>query len=136
MPEVIRRVGLVVLLLLAACAPRRIPPERAPSPAGAMQEGKASWYGGRFNGRKTASGEIFDDRLMTAAHKTLTFGTEVRVTNLNNGKQVVVRINDRGPYSPGRIIDLSRGAAERLDMIRSGVVPVRLEVTRPGKRRR
>ena len=90
--------------------------------------GKASWYGGRFHGRTTASGESFNQYAMTAAHKTLPFGTRVKVSNTNNGKSVVVRINDRGPYKRGRVIDLSKGAAELIGMIRSGVVPVKIEV--------
>lgn len=95
---------------------------------GSGLSGKASWYGGRFHGRTTASGEPFNKFAMTAAHKTLPFGTRVKVTNKNNGKSVVVRINDRGPYKRGRVIDLSRGAAELIGMIRSGVVPVQIEV--------
>jgi rare lipoprotein A len=90
-------------------------------------EGKASYYGDRHHGRKTASGERFDQHALTAAHRSLPFGSQVRVTNLGNGKSVVVRINDRGPYAKGRIIDLSKKAAERLDMLRAGVVPVRVE---------
>lgn len=90
-------------------------------------EGRASFYGLRFKGRPTASGEIFDPQAMTAAHRTLPFGTRLLVTNTVNGRSVVVRINDRGPYTHGRILDLSRAAAERLEMIRSGTAPVRLE---------
>jgi rare lipoprotein A len=91
-------------------------------------QGTASYYGGRFHGRKTASGERFNQNAMTAAHKTLPLGTKVRVTNLRNGETVDVKINDRGPYIKGRIIDLSKGAARRLGMIRSGIAKVRLEV--------
>jgi rare lipoprotein A len=91
-------------------------------------QGIASYYGGRFHGRKTASGERFNQNAMTAAHKTLPLGTKVRVTNLRNGETVDVKINDRGPYIKGRIIDLSKGAARRLGMIRSGTAKVRLEV--------
>lgn len=91
--------------------------------------GKASYYGKRFHGRKTASGERFDMHAMTAAHRTLPFGTKVRVTNTTNGKSVDVRINDRGPFGDGsRIIDVSQGAAARLDMIRAGIATVTLEV--------
>ena len=90
--------------------------------------GSASYYGKRFHGRRTANGESFNMNSMTAAHKTLPFGTKVRVTNRRNGKSVVVRINDRGPWSDGRVIDLSRAAAEDLDMIDRGVVSVTLEV--------
>lgn len=95
---------------------------------GRVLRGKASYYGGRFHGRKTASGERFNKNAMTAAHKKLRFGTRVRVTNLQNGRVVIVRINDRGPYGPGRVIDLSEAAARRVDMIRAGVVPVTVEV--------
>lgn len=90
--------------------------------------GAASWYGAQFQGKPTASGEPFDPQKLTAAHKELPFGTEVRVTNEANGKSVVVRINDRGPFAGKRIIDLSRGAAERIGLIKRGVAPVRLEV--------
>ncbi len=93
-----------------------------------LQRGKATWYGGRFHGRKTASGERFDKNAMTAAHRKLPFGTRVRVTNLANGRTAIVRINDRGPFSKGRIIDLSEAAARKVRMIRRGVVPVTLEV--------
>ncbi|MFG0584317.1 septal ring lytic transglycosylase RlpA family protein [Pseudomonas sp. zjy_9] len=95
--------------------------------SGGSETGKASYYGQAHHGKRTASGERFDQRALTAAHRTLPFGTRVRVTNLNNERSVVVRINDRGPFVRGRIIDLSRAAAERLDMLRAGVVPVRLQ---------
>src|SRR5690606_13032527 len=95
----------------------------------AVERGKASWYGGRFHGRRTASGERFDKHALTAAHRRLPFGTTVRVTNRRNGRSVTVRINDRGPFGRrGRIIDLSEAAARRLDMLRAGVVPVVVEV--------
>ena len=117
------RLLLIVLtsLLLSACASQSL------SPGGYSAEGKASYYGARHHGNKTASGERFDQYALTAAHRSLPFGTRVRVTNLRNDKQVVVRINDRGPYARGRIIDLSYKAAEQLDMLRDGVVPVRVE---------
>ena len=88
----------------------------------------ASWYGPGFNGRLTANGEVYDQEALTAAHPTLPFGTQVRVTNLTNGRQVVVRINDRGPYIAGRGIDLSHGAAVVLDMEDQGITQVALEV--------
>jgi rare lipoprotein A len=97
-------------------------------PAVAQQEGMASWYGGKFHGRLTSSGEIFDTNDKTAAHLTLPFGTIVRVTNLSNGFSTVVKINDRGPFVEGRIIDLSRAAAEELGMLTQGVAPVSIEV--------
>ena len=90
--------------------------------------GRASWYGPGFHGRRTANGEIFNSNAMTAAHRSLPFGTRVRVTNVRNGRSVIVRINDRGPFIGGRIIDVSAGAARRLNMISSGVAPVRLEI--------
>ncbi len=103
-----------------------------------LERGKATWYGGKFQGRKTASGERFDKRALTAAHKTLPFGSVVRVTNLANRRSVVVRINDRGPYGKGRVIDVSEAAARKLKMIRAGVVPVTVEIIKlaPRKPRR
>lgn len=89
--------------------------------------GKASWYGPGFHGRKTANGERYNQNAMTAAHKSLPFNTKVRVTNLENNKEVVVRINDRGPYIRGRIIDLSKKAAKMLAMLSSGTAKVRVE---------
>lgn len=88
----------------------------------------ASWYGPGFAGRLTANGEVFDPSQMTAAHKELPFNTLVRVHNLENGHSAVVRINDRGPFKPGRIIDLSRAGAEAIGMIGSGVARVQLEI--------
>ena len=91
-------------------------------------EGAASWYGREQHGHLTASGERFDMHAFTAAHRSLRMGTWVRVTNLRNGRQVVVRINDRGPYSHGRVLDLSYAAANVLGMLNAGVVHVRAEV--------
>ena len=98
-----------------------------------VQHGYASWYGGKFHGRKTANGETYNMFAMTAAHRTLPFNTWVRVTNLENGRSVVVRINDRGPFKDKkkRVIDLSLGAAKELDMLEAGLVEVRLEILRP-----
>lgn len=90
--------------------------------------GKASWYGPGFHGRLTANGERYNQNAMTAAHPSLRFGTRVKVTNLNNGRSVVVRINDRGPYAGGRVIDLSAAAARSLNMINSGVAPVEVTI--------
>jgi rare lipoprotein A len=92
-----------------------------------VQEGLASWYGGKFQGRRTASGELFDTLQFTAAHRTLPFGTVVLVTNLRNGRSVTVRINDRGPFIQGRIIDLSMAAATAIGLTGEGVTPVRIE---------
>ncbi|MCL2806294.1 MAG: septal ring lytic transglycosylase RlpA family protein [Treponema sp.] len=93
------------------------------------QDGIASWYGREFDGRPTASGEIFDSSKLTAAHPTLPFGTELEVTNIHNNKKVTVRINDRGPFVAARIIDVSRAAAELLDMVVTGTAPVKIEST-------
>lgn len=90
----------------------------------------ASWYGPGFHGRRTANGEIFNQYAMTAAHKSLPFGTKVKVTNLNNGRSVVIRVNDDGPHIPGRVIDLSQGAAAKIGMLSSGTAPVKLEILR------
>lgn len=89
---------------------------------------KASWYGPGFHGRRTANGERFNQNDLTAAHRTLPFGTKVKVTNLHNGRSVVVRINDRGPFSRGRVIDLSKAAARIIGVFQSGTAPVVLEV--------
>lgn len=91
-------------------------------------EGYASWYAGKFQGRTTASGEVFDTNELTAAHKTLPFGTVVVVTNVRNELEVAVRINDRGPFVEGRVIDLSRAAAEAIDMTADGIAPVSLTI--------
>jgi rare lipoprotein A len=102
------------------------------SPKGLLQlaaaTGQASWYGPGFYGNRTASGEVLRPGTYTAAHRSLPFGTRVRVTNLNNGRSAVVRINDRGPFTGGRIIDLAHGAASDLGVTASGVATVRLEV--------
>lgn len=90
--------------------------------------GEASWYGPGFHGKKTASGEIFDQKEMTAAHPSLPMGTEVKVTNLDNGEKIKVKINDRGPYAKDRIIDLSHAAAKKLDMENEGTAEVKIEV--------
>ncbi len=98
--------------------------------------GMASYYGPGFANRPTANGERFDPRAMTAAHRSLPFGTRVRVTNLENGRQVVVRINDRGPYRKGRVLDLSRAAAHKLGFLDDGVAHVRIEVLKGRKSRK
>jgi peptidoglycan lytic transglycosylase len=122
-------VGVVVLATTAAgCglfgrASAPLPPER-----GATEVGVASWYGPGFHGKATTSGEIYDQRDLTAAHPSLPLGTRVAVTNLDNGKQVEVRVNDRGPFAKSRVIDLSYAAARTLDMIGPGTARVRIEV--------
>ncbi len=98
-----------------------------PSHEGFSEQGMASWYGRDFHGKKTSSGEIYDMHAMTAAHKTLPMGTLVRVTNKDNGREAVVRINDRGPFVRGRIIDVSYAAAKRLGLVDSGTARVCIE---------
>ncbi len=115
-------------LLLQSCAPYQ-------AHKGSVyhkQRGKASWYGPGFAGRKTANGERFNPNQLTAAHRKLPFNTTVRVTNLENDKSVIVRINDRGPYAGRRIIDLSKAAAKKIDLIGKGVAMVQIETVRPG----
>ena len=90
--------------------------------------GMASYYGGKFHGKRTASGEIFNKNAMTAAHRSLPFGTKVKVTNLRNGRTVLVRVNDRGPHVRGRIIDISQAAAKKIGLLHAGTVRVKLEV--------
>jgi rare lipoprotein A len=148
---------LAIAVILAGCAGRRptsvtvpaAPNPSAPAPVptpgaeqppagpsvgigpglgGYTEEGMASWYGPPFHGRQAANGEIFDMNELVAAHRTLTFGSVVRVTNKNNGLSVTVRIIDRGPFISGRIIDLSLAAAKAINMVGSGVAPVRIEV--------
>ncbi len=116
-----------------ASAPAAMPaPAAAPAPAVApaatAADGKLAWYGGKFNGRRTASGERFNAGALTMAHKDLPFGTRVKVTNLVNQRSVVLRVNDRGPMQADRIGDVSLAAARQLRMVRSGVVNARLEV--------
>jgi rare lipoprotein A len=107
------------------------PEARAQAKNQPYQVGTASWYGEYFDGKQTASGEDFDMYDMTAAHPTLPLGSYVRVTNLRNGKAVVVKVNDRGPIVPGRIIDLSYGAARALQFQEQGLQKVRLDVVKP-----
>lgn len=120
---------------LAACtgSSPRFTPSAAPhlqvgGSYSAGEEGTASYYADEFHGRKTSNGEVFDMDSLTAAHRSLPFNTTVRVTNLNNNLSVVVRINDRGPFVEGRIIDLSLAGARAIGMIGTGTAPVRLEV--------
>lgn len=122
-PRSRRRPGLLALAVLALALPFGVASASAP-----IEEGKASWYGAQFHDRPTASGERFDASAMTMAHPTLPFGTRVRVTNLRNGRSVVVRVNDRGPFVGSRIADLSHGAASAIGMVRRGIASVRIEV--------
>lgn len=137
-----RALAAVALLCAAACASRKASgpvPVSHPIPAeeatrGWNEEGLASWYGGNdgFEGKPTASGEIYDSGRLTAAHRDLPLGTVVDVRSLDNGRVVRVRINDRGPFVQGRIIDLSRAAAEQIAMIGPGVAKVRIVVVTEG----
>jgi rare lipoprotein A len=113
----------LLFIFLAGCRPKV-----DYFPEGAVQTGVASWYGEEFHGRKTSSREVYDMNDLTAAHNTLPFGSMVMVTNLDNGRSVIVRINDRGPFVKNRIIDLSYAAARAIDMIGKGTAPVRIEV--------
>jgi rare lipoprotein A (peptidoglycan hydrolase) len=130
-----RRAILVLALSAAAILPAcahsyrnyRFPPSERPRP-GLVTEGVASWYGPGYDGKKTSSGERFDQDDLTAAHVSWAFGTQVRVTFLHTGKSVVVRINDRFPSHKGRVIDLSKGAARVIGLIGPGTGRVRLEV--------
>lgn len=106
-----------------------------PSAAGFTQTGRASWYGRQFHGRRTSSGEPYNMFAMTAAHKRLPVPSYVRVTNLNSGKHIIVRVNDRGPFHDGRIIDLSYVAARKLDVVANGSAPVRIETVTPASLR-
>lgn len=111
-----------------AVAPQTSAPKQTKQNVGAILSGIASWYGPGFHGNRSASGERFNQNAMTAAHRSLPFGTKVRVTNRRNGRSVIVRINDRGPFTGGRIIDLSAGAARVLGVLNSGTAPVQLEI--------
>jgi rare lipoprotein A len=114
-------------LVVAACGGTQKP--KPPTSETGVQSGMATWYGGGHHGGPTASGERFNKNALTAAHRTLPMGTRVRVTNERNGRSVILRINDRGPYgNKRRIIDVSEAAARKLGMIDAGVVPVRVEV--------
>ncbi len=111
-------IAVLIAIIITSCATTRR--------GSVLEQGEASWYGPGFHGKTTANGETYNQNDLTAAHRTLPFNTVVRVINMDNGKAVTVRINDRGPYAHGRIIDLSQEAARRIDMINSGVAPVRL----------
>jgi rare lipoprotein A len=113
-----------ILTLAAACAAATL----APAAAGAFsQTGMGSYYGRELHGRRTASGERFNHAALTAAHRTAAFGTRLKITNLSNGRSVVVRVNDRGPFIRGRVVDISSGAAHHIGMHGRGVARVRIE---------
>ena len=124
-------IAVSVAILVSGCASLPAPastPAIYESKPLTVETGKASFYGGRWIGRLTANGEHYHAGDCTAAHKKLPFNTMVRVTNLKNGKSVIVRINNRGPYAKGRILDLSIVAAKKIEMIGDGIIPVRAEV--------
>jgi rare lipoprotein A len=148
-------VWLALLFILTGCATARVaappappptppaasraalpapstPRPPAPRPEGVEQTGDASWYGRQHHGKKTASGETYDMHKLTAAHRTLPLGSRVLVTNLDNGRTVEVRINDRGPFVARRVLDLSYAAARRLGAVGDGVIPVSLKVLARG----
>lgn len=117
---------LISLLILTSCKNAKISSSKGGFKGQSIENGIASWYGPGFHGKKTANGERFDTNAFTAAHRTLPFNTLLRVENLSNGRFVKVRINDRGPYAKDRIIDLSKAAAKRLNMIEAGTARVEL----------
>lgn len=120
---------ILVAFMETGCARMSIGPVRVPTgPDAKIVYGVASWYGQEFHGRRTANGEIYNMYAHTAAHRSLPFGTKVRITNLRNGRVTVVRINDRGPFVRGRDIDLSYIAASELKMLNSGLEKVRMEI--------
>lgn len=123
-------VGVLSGCAAASMVPAPVESARPAAPA-RSEVGLASWYGEYHHGLPTASGEPFDMARLTAAHRSLPLGTRLLVTNLENGRIVQVRVNDRGPYVAGRVLDLSHGAARVLDMVERGVVPVRLDVVSP-----
>jgi rare lipoprotein A len=126
-------VSLAALLFSAGCGSSSPRSSTAGGESADHSEGIASYYAEEFNGRQTASGELYDMEELTAAHPTLPFNTRVRVTNLDNGKSVVVRINDRGPFKKGRILDLSYRAARVIGLIPEGTAPVRVEILPAGQ---
>src|SRR5689334_2483084 len=123
----VRKTGSALLfagmLLLAGCAGSKY-----------TEEGKASYYSNKLSGKKMANGEKYNPNKLTAAHKTLPFGTRIKVTNLDTQKSVKVKVTDRGPFSPGRVLDLSYSAADKLDLIKAGVAPVKLKVIKGKKK--
>lgn len=105
-------------------------PKAVSQPEGFPQIGKASYYADKFHGKATSSGEPYDKDKLTAAHRTLTFGTKLKVTRVSNGSHVVVTVNDRGPHSKKRVIDLSRAAAEKIGLVQAGIAEVKLDVVK------
>lgn len=120
----------ITAIIISSCT---LPVYKAPYAAGYVERGIASWYGGEFHGRPTSSGEIYDMYSNTAAHKLIPLGTIAKVTNLENGQSVVVKINDRGPFVEGRIIDLSYSAASEIGMVNRGLANVEIEILKWGE---
>jgi len=120
----------IAIFIISSCT---LPASRPPYAAGYIERGTASWYGAEFHGRPTTSGEIYNMYGLTAAHRLMPLGTVAKVTNLENGRSVVVKINDRGPFVEGRIIDLSYSAAEALGMVDAGLSNVEIEVLKWGE---
>jgi rare lipoprotein A len=118
---------LALALLSAGCLHGRPAPEAGARAEGRIETGLASWYADRFQGRPTASGQPYDKAALTCAHRTAPFGARLKVTELEGGRSVVVTVNDRGPHVAGRVVDLSRAAAERLDLIGRGLARVQVE---------
>jgi rare lipoprotein A len=118
----------LVYLALQGCSSTPKSVASVAKPVGHTESGMASFYGNEFQSRKTSSGEIFDQAKKTAAHRTLAFGTRLKVTNTQNSKSVMVRVNDRGPFAKGRILDLSSSAFKTIANLNAGVIPVRIEV--------
>jgi len=128
-------VGAALAATSVGCTLVGGPAAAPPGPStGWTEQGIASWYGDPFHGRQTSSGETYDMEEMTAAHRTLPFGTVLQVVNLDNGRTVQVRVNDRGPYVDGRVIDVSRRAARELDMVGPGTARVYVTVIEPASR--
>jgi rare lipoprotein A len=127
-----RAVAVVGVCVVFGAGCSLVRPRHAPPPVGEVQVGLASWYGPGFHGKRTASGEVYDQHALTAAHRTLPLGSQVRVTSLTNGRSVDVRINDRGPFAGHRAIDLSKAAAQQLHMIGPGTMRVRVELVGSG----
>lgn len=121
---------VIVVFIISSCT---MPARRSPYAAGYVERGVASWYGEDFHGRPTSSGEIYNMYDLTAAHKLIPLGTVAKITNLDNGRSVVVKINDRGPFVDGRVIDLSYSAASEIGMVDEGVSKVEIKVLKWGK---
>ncbi len=121
---------VIVVFIISSCT---MPAQRSPYAAGYVERGVASWYGEDFHGRPTSSGEIYNMYDLTAAHKLMPLGTVAKITHLDNGRSVVVKINDRGPFVDGRVIDLSYSAASEIGMVEEGVSKVEIKVLKWGK---